>query len=34
VIDRTGVIRAVFNAQFAAQRHVQAAVDAVSALPQ
>jgi peroxiredoxin Q/BCP len=33
VIDRQGVIRAVFNAQFAAEAHVQAALDAINALP-
>jgi peroxiredoxin Q/BCP len=33
VIDRQGVIRAVFNAQFSAEAHVQAALDAIAALP-
>jgi peroxiredoxin Q/BCP len=33
VIDRHGVIRDIFNAQFAADRHVQAALDAINALP-
>jgi peroxiredoxin Q/BCP len=33
VIDRQGVIRAIFNAQFAAEAHVQAALDAINALP-
>jgi peroxiredoxin Q/BCP len=32
VIDRQGVIRSIFNAQFAADRHVQAALDAITAL--
>jgi peroxiredoxin Q/BCP len=32
VIDRQGFIRAVFSAQLAAQRHVQAALDAISQL--
>ena len=34
VIDRQGIIRSVFSAQFAAERHVQAALDAIQALPQ
>lgn len=33
VIDRQGIIRADFSAQFAAHRHVQAALDAISSLP-
>lgn len=33
VIDRQGVIRAAFSAQFAARRHVQAALDAIRGLP-
>jgi peroxiredoxin len=33
VIDRQGIIRAVFSAQFAAARHVQAALEAIKALP-
>jgi peroxiredoxin Q/BCP len=33
VTDRQGVIRAVFSAQFAAERHVQAALEAINALP-
>jgi thioredoxin-dependent peroxiredoxin len=33
VIDRQGIIRAIFSAQFAAHRHVQAALDAISSLP-
>lgn len=33
VIDRSGVVRAVFNAQFAADAHVQAALDAIESLP-
>jgi thioredoxin-dependent peroxiredoxin len=33
VIDRQGIIRATFSAQFAARRHVQAALDAINALP-
>jgi peroxiredoxin Q/BCP len=32
VIDRQGIIRAIFNAQFAAEAHVQAAIDAINAL--
>jgi thioredoxin-dependent peroxiredoxin len=32
VIDHEGVIRAVFSAQFAAERHVRAALDAVGTL--
>ena len=32
VIDRAGVIRSIFNAQFAADRHVQAALDAITTL--
>jgi thioredoxin-dependent peroxiredoxin len=32
VIDRQGVIRSVFNAQFAADAHVQAALNAINAL--
>ena len=32
VIDRQGVIRSIFNAQFAADRHVQAALDAIKSL--
>ena len=33
VIDRLGIIRAIFSAQLAAQQHVQAALDALNALP-
>jgi len=33
VIDRQGIIRDVFSAQFAAHRHVQAALDAINSLP-
>ncbi len=29
VIDRQGIIRSVFSAQFAAAKHVQAALDAI-----
>jgi peroxiredoxin Q/BCP len=29
VIDRQGIIRAIFSAQFAAERHVRAALDAI-----
>ena len=29
VIDRQGVVRSVFSAQFAAEKHVQAALDAI-----
>jgi peroxiredoxin Q/BCP len=32
VIDRQGVIRRVFNAQFAAYRHVREALDALGQL--
>jgi thioredoxin-dependent peroxiredoxin len=32
VIDRQGIIRAIFSAQFAAHRHVQAALDAIKGL--
>lgn len=33
VIDRQGIVRHVFSAQFAADAHVRAAMDAVQALP-
>ncbi|MBA3481949.1 MAG: redoxin domain-containing protein, partial [Pirellulales bacterium] len=33
VIDRQGIIRAIFSAQFAAHRHVQAALKAINSLP-
>jgi peroxiredoxin Q/BCP len=34
VIDRQGVIRSIFNAQFAADAHVQAALKAIDSLSQ
>jgi len=33
VIDRQGIVRAVFSAQFAAERHVREAMDVVKQLP-